>query len=122
MLSLPEANLYSNDELRSPDPVAISDWIEGCLIFSRKTYLSDSSFMDIIEGSEYARNQDEAWQIVGNAWNELKRRKRLYGKGSLYRISNNRIIKERTWRDAPAYSFCLALSYARLYPAWHGCC
>jgi len=99
------------------DFVALCDWLEGSLLFDDER-LSAADVVDVLIESEIYDSQEFAWEIVSFAWAELSRRLSWVGTGSPIKISKPSLKRLRAWRDVPAHSFCLALSFARWYPAW----
>ena len=48
----------------------------------------------------------------------MDRRKSALGSSYPIQIQNLRLLRLTTWRQSPAYSFCLLLSYAKRYGRW----
>ena len=63
-------------------------------------------------------SQDEASEWLAFAWRELDRRKAAIGKSYPIEIENLTVSRTATWRQSPAYSFCLLLSFADRYKKW----
>src|SRR5262249_14215906 len=56
-----------------------------------------------------------ARERVDDAWKEHSRRKKCFYTACLFKISGTRVELVRSWKQAPAYSFCLMLSLQVLY-------
>ena len=95
----------------------LCDWIEGNVLFHGDG-LSDSDVVDLLRENEIYAQQALAWEMVGNAWRELRRRIGWLGAGSPLKIEGRRIERTHDWKQTPAHAFCLCLSYAKWYPAW----
>jgi hypothetical protein len=113
MLALPTVGIAHRDlELD-----VLCDWIEGSLLFQVER-LSPSDIVDILLEEQVYDRQEGAWVLVSSAWAELQRRLQWLDAASPIRVVPRHMIRLRDWQDAPAHSFCLALSYAKWYPGW----
>ena len=117
MLAPPTVGIARSINKHNSNLDTLCDWVEGSILFDDGE-LSASDIVDaLIENNIYAE-QDFAWQIMNDAWNELKRRQGLIGNGAPIEIMGQRLRRLRAWQDSPAHSFCIALAYTKWYPNW----
>jgi hypothetical protein len=116
MLVLPTVGMRVSINEHNINFPAFCDWIEGNIIFDGEA-LSGSDVIDVLLEEGVYEDQDFAWEIVGYAWSEIERRQRWAGAGAAVELGK-KLKPLSTWRERPAVSFCLALSYATWYPAW----
>ena len=62
--------------------------------------------------------QDLAYQIATEGWDELVRRKRWGGIPSSVSINSTRVTVDGSWEVSPIWSFFVLLSTLRIYPDW----
>ena len=117
MLAIPTSGFAYSDKEDNVELDALSDWIEGSVLFDEEG-LSDSDVVDALRDGEIYSTQEMAWRAVTNAWRELKRRIGWLGAGSILTVDANRIKRHGVWTDSPAHAFCICLSFARWYPDW----
>jgi hypothetical protein len=94
------------------------DWLEGSLLFTSYARLSLSDIKDVLMEENLYVNQDRASEFLAYVWREFDRRKSALGKAYPIQIENLKLLRRTTWRQSPAYSFCLLLSYAESYREW----
>jgi hypothetical protein len=99
------------------DLEVLCDWIEGSVLFD-DLQVSGSEVVDVLCENAIYDEQDFAWEIVNDAWRLFERRLALADKGSPFKITGMKLERVATWESFPAHSFCLVLSFARLYPEW----
>ncbi len=97
----------------------LCDWIESSILFVDGE-LSDGDVFDVLIDENLFTEQDAAWQVVRDAWLELRRRQGWLGNASPIYFREQRLGVPGPWQDFPAHSFCLALSLAKWYPGWAG--
>lgn len=118
MLSIPSSGVYPSVNVHRSKFQVLCDWIEGCSVFMEEEELSASQIVDILCESLVYKEQNFAWEMVDNIFRELKRREELMGELSGIHVDNESIKRLMHWKDVPAYSFCLVLSFPYLYPEW----
>ena len=94
------------------------DWIASTVIYEQ-TELSITDVVDTLIEEEKYTTEDFAYEMLGNVWMEFRRRQHCIG-GEFYplEIHNRWIRAQCTWRQSPAYAFCLLLSIAPYYDWW----
>lgn len=98
----------------------LSDWIEGSALFiyDKGEELSKAHVVDsLCEAQVYAR-QAFAWERVSDAWAELRRRRASMGDAYPLQLEGDTVVHLVDWKEAPAHSFCITLSFAKWYPDW----
>lgn len=121
MLAPPTTGMYRSVKAHNVSFDALCDWIEGSALFDEyEDTLSAPDIVDVLIESEVYTKQELAWEIVSAAWAELKRRLSWIKEASPIEIATLRLKRLRAWREAPAHSFCIVLSYAKWYPDWAG--
>lgn len=118
MLAIPTKGIHRSIRKHNVDLEVICDWIEGSALFEDDEELSASDVIDVLIEGEIYDEQDFAWQIVSDAWSELRRRQGWLRNGSPIEITNYRLRRLCGWQEVPAHSFCLALALAKWYPHW----
>ena len=91
------------------------DWLEGSLLFTSYGRLSLSDIKDVLMEEYLYDKQDRASEFLADVWSEFDRRRSVLGNSYPIQIENLRLLRLTTWRQSPAYSFCLLLSYAERY-------
>jgi hypothetical protein len=64
------------------------------------------------------KTQDKASEFLADVWREFDRRRSALGQSYPIQVDNLRISRQMPWRQSPAYSFCLLLSFAERYRNW----
>ena len=100
---------------------ALCDWIEASLAFTKLDFISDSDIVDVLTEEEIYESQEFAWELVDNAFAELRRRRECLSAGSPFEIKGDRIVRTKDLENVPAYAFCLTLACAKWYPKWALC-
>ncbi len=120
MLDVPEIGVrpYSAGRGHQSDLTIVTDWIEGSLLFSRDNSLSIADIKDTLTDEHIYDDQDKASEIISDVWTEIRRRKKALGTSYPVSCESAKLVRTAPWRDCPAYSFCLVLSYAERYPEW----
>jgi hypothetical protein len=101
------------------DPQFASDWIEASVLFFEEVCFPD--LVDSLVEEGYYDDQSLAWEGLSDVKRCLEGRRRLMNGNDLLVMEANKIRLNtgKTWRDYPAYSFCLMLSLTHLYPEWY---
>lgn len=120
MLSLPEDGIrpYSAENGHQSDLGIFTDWLEGSLLFGGDSSLSIAEIKDVLTDEHIYDDQDRASELLGDVWGEIKRRASALGGSYPIMADSLKLTRTLAWRQAPAYSFCLLLSYSDRYPDW----
>ncbi len=118
MLAIPRRGISRSTNVHNVDLDVFCDWIEGSTLFIEEDELSASDIVDALGEGEIYEDQDFAWEIVSDAWSELRRRQDWIGSGCPVEVLDRRLRRRYDWRDTPAHSFCIALAFAKWYPTW----
>jgi hypothetical protein len=119
MLTLPERGMSAKSVTAHNINFEIfCDWIEGNVLLADGE-ISTTDVVDVLIENHIYDDQDFAQINVENAWSEIKRRLSWLGaKSEPITLSDSRATSNRTWQEIPAHSFCLVLSFAKLFPEW----
>lgn len=118
MLGLPEKGLHRSKKAHNVDLGIFCDWLEASALFLGED-VTGADVVDLLRENEIYRDQDFAWELLNDAFAELRMRFRLLGDGYPIRIrGGTRIVGVQDWREFPAYAFCLALALPSVYPGW----
>lgn len=90
-----------------------ADWIEASCLFGKDRYVSRSEASVALESSGSFRDY-QINRVIGNAFEEIKRRQSLLKDYPFY-LDRNGISRVGTWNDFCAYSFMLLLSINHFY-------
>jgi hypothetical protein len=118
MLRLPESGLRPYRNGHRTDLSIFCDWLEGSLLFTGYSRLSLSDIKDVLMEEHLYDKQDKASEFLADVWREFDRRKSALGQSYPIQIENLRLLRLMPWRQSPAYSFCLLLSFAERYRSW----
>jgi hypothetical protein len=119
MLVLPQVGMARSVEPEhNVDLDVLCDWIEASLAFTKLPFVSGSNIVDVLTEEEIYESQEFAWELVDNAFAELRRRRECLSAGSPFKIEGDRIVRAKDWELVPAYAFCLTLACAKWYPKW----
>jgi hypothetical protein len=118
MLRLPESGLKPYRNGHQTDLSIFCDWLEGSLLFTSHGRLSLSDIKDVLMEEHLYERQDKASEFLADAWRELDRRQSVLGPSYPIQIENLRLLRLMSWRQSPAYSFCLLLSFVECYRNW----
>jgi hypothetical protein len=118
MLGLPDSGIRPYQKGHRTDLSIFCDWLEGSLLFTGFSRLSMSDIKDVLMDEHLYDQQDKASELLADVWREFDRRVSALGKSYPLQVENLRLSRLTTWRQSPAYSFCLLLSYAERYRKW----
>ncbi len=120
MLDVPEIGVrpYSARRGHQSDLTIFTDWLEGSLLFGRDDSLSIAEIKDTLTDEHIYDDQDKASELLTDVWTEVKRRKKVLGTSYPISCEASKLVRIAPWRESPAYSFCLVLSYSERYPEW----
>ncbi|MEQ1860414.1 MAG: hypothetical protein ABMA13_10800 [Chthoniobacteraceae bacterium] len=105
-------------DLREPAPddagveiEAAADWIEASVLFSNER-ATEPEVIDAIREKLIIEDRDKAERFVADVWRQLASRRHQCGDGSPFDADYQEIhLRSKSWREWPAYAFCLLLSY-----------
>lgn len=117
MLALPTPGISRSVNVHNVELDVLCDWLESSVLFEEEE-LSATDVVDVLLEEHFYDDSDMASEIVSSAWTELLRRQSWIPEGSPFLIAGHRISRMRTWRQVPAYSFCLLLSLSKWYRSW----
>jgi hypothetical protein len=117
MLALPERGMARSIHTHRCDLIAVVEWLEASVLFG-ETPVSFPQVIDVLCENQIYESQDFAWGFLADVSAELQFRSRTLGDAYPFILEENRLSPATRWRDNAAYSFCLALSLAPLYPSW----
>jgi len=120
MLEVPEIGVrpYSAQRGHQSDLSVFTDWLEGSLLFGSDDSLSIAEIKDALTDEHIYEDQDKASEVLTDVWTEIKRRKKALGNSYPISCQPTKLVRAMVWREAPAYAFCLLLSYSERYPEW----
>jgi hypothetical protein len=118
MLSIPKKGMSRSISAHNARLDVMCDWIEASALFQDEKTLPDTMVMEALIDGEIYENQSYAWERVSSAWAEIRLRQSRVGQTSPFGVLDHRLVRKGTWRQFPAYSFCLALGLAPFYPEW----
>jgi len=118
MLSIPSYGVHRSVTTHNINISVFCDWLEGCVLFQEDRDLSGSDVIDHLVETQIYSTQNLAWELLADAWRELRRRQNLLGAGYPVAVGERRLTRIREWRGTPAYAFCLILAFAKWYPSW----
>ena len=117
MVGLPTVGFAYSATQHNVELDALCDWVEGTVLFHGDE-LSASDVVDLLRENEMYSSQELAWEMVSNAWRELRRRIGWLGTGGALVLNGKRLARKHDWQVSPSHAFCLCLSYAKWYPKW----
>lgn len=118
MLAIPEKGMARSVTVHNVDLDVLCDWIEAIALFEFEPEVAQGDIVDALCDANVYATQAKAWEIVADAWNELRRRVTWVGAEYPLLVLAASIRPVRPWRNAAGYSFCLALSLAKWFPKW----
>ncbi|MFQ5915203.1 MAG: hypothetical protein ACE5JS_18690 [Nitrospinota bacterium] len=95
----------------------LCDWIEASVLFDEDE-LSVADIVDALCEENIYKKQELAFEMVGNAWTELRRRSSWIRAGFPLTLRSSRISRRVSWEDVAPHSFCLLLCLAKWYRSW----
>ena len=118
MLALPR-RIERSVSSHISDLAVFCDWLESTVMFD-DLRVSQGDVVDFLCEQEIYddNNPDFCMDFVTSAWREVRRRLRWIGSGSPLQVKDQRIVRVREWRAAPAHAFCLVLGLAPYYEEW----
>jgi hypothetical protein len=117
MLALPDEGLNRSVQNHNVDLDILCDWIEASAVFG-ESQISKSDIVDVLLDNEIYSKSDFAFEIVDQAWAVVLARTKYLNAPLGIAGTGNRITRRDHWTQSPAYSFCLVLACAALYPTW----
>ncbi len=93
-------------ELSNTDSIYnIADWIEYYILYKNKT-LSKSKMRALLEDEDGIVKEED----IDSVFNEMTKRKKLYGDSSPFEVEGNSIRPKIKWKDNPELTMCLIFS------------
>lgn len=118
MLELPEVGFQTSVDSHNVRLDVLADWVEASVLLLGGK-ISSTEVVDVLCENEVYRSQDFARERIGDAWIELGRRMQALG-GSTKPVALRRsgIEASCTWREVPAYAFCLVVAIQAWFAGW----
>lgn len=113
MLQRPLVGFLPSSTRHNVQTPVLCDWIEGSALVDG--LVSKSDVINELLRHQIYSDQDFASELVDDAWQELKRRRRLLGPGYPFSVSGRQFESLGGWEARPDYSFCLLLSFAEWF-------
>ncbi len=102
------------------DVTVFCDWLEASALYDEQVReVSKAEVVDVLMEQEIYNDQDYCWEFVSNSWTVIRRRLSWLGSSSPFKVRDLAITRTCQWREAPAHTFCLAVSLGPTYPGWH---
>jgi len=117
MLAIPTRGICRSVKEHNVQLDIFSDWIEGSVLFD-EPQLSSTDIVDILCEHLIYDEQDFGYEIVEDAWCELRRRSSCMDARCAFSITASQIVRVREWQNAPGQSFCVLLALATWYAGW----
>ena len=120
MFAFPQRGIARSVEAHNVDLDVLSDWIEGSVLFIYENgeAVAKANIVDSLCDAQIYERQAFAWEIVSDSWGELRRRRASMGDTYPLQLGADTVERLVDWRQVPAHSFCLTLSFAKWYPEW----
>ncbi len=118
MLAPPTVGMHRSVQIHNVSFAALCDWIEGSVLFQDEEELFASDVINVLIENGIYESQEFAWDSITSAWDEIRRRLGWIGQATPLEVTRLSLRRLRDWQDAPAHSFCMALSYSNWYPKW----
>jgi hypothetical protein len=119
MLALPAKGFQRSVYQHNVDLAICCDWLEANCLFSDQGDLSGSDVVDFLRENEIYSDQDFAWELITNAFSEVRQRSRHMGAAYPIEVkSGTRFVRRDEWKNFIPYAFCLTLSLPVAFPKW----
>ena len=119
MIEIPQSGFeYSKNQSNVMTDV-LADWLEANILFM-DGHVAKSEVVDMLIEYQICpdEEQDLAYQIAGEGWDEIERRKRWGGLPRSVSITSTHIRTDDAWECRPIWAFFVLLSTLRIYPDW----
>jgi hypothetical protein len=118
MLARPARGFQRSVSAHNVELAICCDWLEASVLFDDGE-IGGADVVDFLRENEIYADQDFAWELVNDAFSNIRERSRLIGSSyPIELIGTTRLQQKGQWQLYPGYSFCLVLSLARCYPQW----
>jgi hypothetical protein len=117
VLAIPETGISRSINEHNIDLDALCDWIEATVLFDENV-VSQTQIVDTLCENHIYESQAFAYEMMANAWSELRRRELWLGGGTAMKVVGQTLERVKPWDDRPDHGFCISLSLAKLYPTW----
>lgn len=119
MLALPHDRMNRSINRHNIDFDILCDWIEGTILFDEdEEEFSVTDIVEVLIDEHVYDDPDFAEERVADAWNVLERQLNWIAPGMPFSISYPDVKRIDSWKNTPAYSFCVLVSLARCYRRW----
>ena len=119
MLSIPRGFRRSVSEHNIDDETFL-DWIETTTLIAEEE-LSPTDVVECLIEEQLYDDQDFASEFVSSGWADLRSRLERLGQHSPIKFNDRWMLRCVDWKDVPAHSFCLVVSYGPKYDQWNKC-
>ena len=119
MLTFPRENRRSVNAHNIDRPTFL-DWLETTSIFTGEDF-SRPTLVDYLLDQSWYSDQDFAWEFVQEMWDALQTRLSWLGAYSPISIDDGFVTFRWNglgWKEVPAHSFCLVVSFGPKYSGW----
>ena len=118
MLKIPEVGFGQSINTSNVNSSISAEWIEASILFDDPE-LTKSDVVDLLlEEQVCVGNQDLAYQIAEEAWQELERRKRWGGLPKTVVVTKNKIVGSEDWEQDVLRAFFVLLAIQKIFPEW----
>lgn len=118
MLEFPDRGLRRSVNRHNVSIDAMCDWLEASLLFSEFDEISASEIIDRLIADNFYDDQDFAWEIVGQLFEQSRLRLDSMGDARPFEFESRTVRRTRSWLETPEYSFCLILALPAIYRAF----
>src|SRR6185369_9926977 len=87
-------------------------------LFKNESRLSRTDIVDILCEQAIYEDQMFAFEWLDDVWSELERRRRLLDGAAPFDVEPRVITRKRTWRQVPAYAFCVLAPLLQSSAKW----
>src|ERR1700733_2758124 len=101
MLAVPESGFNRSVTKHNVDLVTCCDWLEAAALFQGES-VSGSDAVDVLRESEIYADQGLAWELITDAFNTIRERRRVMGEGYPFEIKSTRLSARADWKTFPA--------------------
>ena len=119
MLSIP-SGFRRSISAHNIDVSTFLDWIEATVLIDERE-LSPTDIVECLIEEQLYENQDFASEYVSAGWADVKTRLSTLGHQSPIKFRDRWMIRSMNWKEVPAYSFCLVVSFGPQYDDWDTC-
>lgn len=130
MLPLPVRGFSRSVSKNNIDRSIMGDWLEASALFCGESFsindvldiLIEQGLVDRDASDDVESEQDLAYGIAEEGWNEIRNRLSHSGPSNAYQLVLKTVQPIASWQADPVRSFLIVLSLAPLYPTWADAC